>query len=243
MGVWSRYSGLRKQLVRSSFDVYRAVEQRLTRIGRPPRDFGQGRSFAKVDTHQPLVALTFDDGPHPENTPRLLDILAEHEVRASFYLIGELVRRYPELARMTAEQGHEIGNHTWSHRFLTLQSTRSIEDELGKTHEAIKDATGSPPHALRPPYGAVTPAMTRWIDHRFGYPTVTWSVDAEDWEEPEPETIRERVLSRVHPGSIVLLHDPLTPTVDAIAGMLDGLLKRGFGLVTVGELIAPATVP
>jgi peptidoglycan/xylan/chitin deacetylase (PgdA/CDA1 family) len=185
-----------------------------------------------------VLALTFDDGPHPENTPRLLDILRERGVRATFYLIGELAGRHPEVARMTRVEGHEIGNHTWSHHFLTRQSTRSVESELQRAHDAIEDATGGPPIGLRPPFGAVTRSLARWVDYRFGYRTVNWSVDAADWEEPDAGTIRDRLLSGVVPGSIVLVHDPLTPTVDAMAETLDRLLDQDYRFVTVSDLIA-----
>ncbi|MGH8872428.1 MAG: polysaccharide deacetylase family protein [Acidimicrobiia bacterium] len=239
MGAWARYAGLRRGLVRRSFDAYRAVEQRVRPgLGAPPRSFGPGRAYAEVQVTDPLVALTFDDGPHPENTPRLLEILRDRGVRATFYLIGELAARHPEVARMTFDDGHEIGNHTWSHQFLTLQSTGSIVRELEQTHEAIVAAVGAPPVALRPPYGAITESLTRWVDHRFGYPTVTWSVDAADWEDPGSDLITERLVSGTDPGSIVLAHDPLTPTVDAMAETLDRLLERGIRFVTVSELIS-----
>lgn len=239
MGVWTRYAGLRRGLVRKSFDTYRAIEQRVSPgIRVPPRDFGPGRSYQEVLVSGPYVALTFDDGPHPENTPRLLDILRERGVKATFYLIGELVARHPDVARRTLAEGHEIGNHTWSHRFLTLQSSHSIATELEQTHEAVEAAVGAPPTTLRPPYGAVTKRMTRWIDHRFGYPTVLWSVDAEDWENPGSPVIAERLVSGARNGSIVLAHDPLAPTVDAMPETLDRLLTRGFHFVTVSELIA-----
>jgi peptidoglycan-N-acetylglucosamine deacetylase len=242
VGIWGRYAGTRRSLVRRSYDVYRAVERGVNpRLGSVPSAFGAGRLYSEVEVEEPLVALTFDDGPDPDNTPRLLEILRERNVRASFYLIGELVSRYPEVAQSTLEAGHEIGNHTWSHRFLTLLSTRRIDDELLRTHEAIEGAIGSAPVALRPPFGATTPALTRWVDHRFGYPTINWSVDASDWDRPDPGTIRDRFLSATEPGSIVLAHDPVTSTVDAMPETIDRLTERGFRFVTVSELIAAET--
>lgn len=239
MGLWGRYAGTRKDLVRTAFDVYRGVERRLSpSISTPPPGFGAGRSYEQVEVTEPYVAITFDDGPHPENTPRLLDILAARRVRATFYLIGEPVTRHPDVVRRTVAEGHEVGSHTWSHRFLTTQTSHSIVQELTRTDEAIQDAIGAPPTTLRPPYGAVTKGMSRWIDHQFGYPTVLWSVSARDWDDPGAEVITERLVSLTTPGSIILNHDPLTPTVDAMAETLDRLLEKGFRFVTVSELIA-----
>ena len=228
----------RKNLVRKSFDLYRGVERSVSpSISSPPSGF-TGRTYEHVDVTEPVVAFTFDDGPDPENTPRLLDILSARGVKATFYLIGEPVTRHPDVVRRARDEGHEIGSHTWSHRFLTTQTGHSIADELTTTHEAIEQAIGIPPATLRPPYGAVTEAMSRWIDHQFGYPTVLWSVSARDWDDPGTEVITDRLVSLTTPGSIVLNHDIYTPTVDAMAATLDQLLERGFRFVTVSELIA-----
>ncbi|HSK07092.1 MAG TPA: polysaccharide deacetylase family protein [Acidimicrobiia bacterium] len=238
MGVWGRYAGARKQLVRTVFDVYRGVEHRLSpSIAAPPPGFRGTGPIERAEVSEPYVAMTFDDGPDPVNTPRLLDILAARGVKATFYVIGEPATVYPDVVRQTLAEGHEVGSHTWSHRFLTTQTSHSIARELIRTEEAVEDAIGVPPASLRPPYGAVTRRMTRWIDHQFGYPTVLWSVSARDWENPGPELITERLLAGTTAGSIVLNHDPLTDTVDAMSQTLDRLLDRGFRFVTVSELI------
>ena len=238
VGIWARYAGVRRDLVRHSLDSFRAVERRLSpRLSSPPSGFVGRPQFSRAIVSEPLIALTFDDGPDPENTPPLLDILANRNVLASFYLIGEQVSRHPDIARMTADRGHEIGNHTWSHRFLTLQSTRSIEIELERAHVAIEAAIGVPPTDLRPPYGAITPALTRWVDHRFGYRTIVWSIDAADWEEPDADTITNRLVAGAHPGAVALLHDTHATTVDAVATTVDRLLGEGYRFCTVGEMI------
>lgn len=237
MEIWG--AELRKKLVRRSFDMYRSVERRVSpSISSPPLSFGNGRSYEEANVSEPYVAITFDDGPHPENTPRLLDILAARGVKATFYVIGQPVTRHPDVVQRALAEGHEIGSHTWSHRFLTTQTSHSIARELTAAHEAIEEAIGVPPTALRPPYGAVTEAMTRWIDHQFGYPVVLWSVSAQDWEDPGHELITERLVIRTRPGSIILNHDIYAPTVDAMGATLDQLLERGFGFVTVSELMA-----
>lgn len=239
MGVWERYAGTRRQLVRTAYDVYRGVERRLSpSMTSPPPGFRGKGAIERVDVMEPYVAMTFDDGPDPVNTPRLLDILAERGVKATFYVIGEPASVHPDVVQRTSAEGHEVGSHTWSHRFLTTQTSRSITQELLRTEDAIEDAIGVPPASLRPPYGAVTKPMTRWIDHQFEYPTVLWNVSARDWEHPGAALIIERLVSEVNPGSIVLNHDPLTDTVDAMPETLDRLLEKGFRFVTVSELIA-----
>jgi peptidoglycan/xylan/chitin deacetylase (PgdA/CDA1 family) len=238
MGIWKRYAGVRMNLVRTAFDGFRAIEAQVSpSISTPPRRFTGRRAIEHVEVSEPYVAITFDDGPHPENTPRLLDLLAERRVRATFYLIGEPVTLHPDVVRRTMAEGHEVGSHTWSHRFLTTQSGHSIARELARTEEAIEDAIGIPPRSLRPPYGAVTRGMARWIDHQFGYPTVLWSVTARDWEGPGASVITERLVTETTAGSIILNHDTVTATVDAMPETLDRLLDRGFQFVTVSELI------
>ena len=239
MGLWGRYAGVRKHMVRRSFDLYRGVERRLSpSISSPPSGFRGREPIEQVEVREPYVAMTFDDGPDPVNTPRLLDILAARGVKATFYVIGEPVTVHPDVVRRTLAEGHEVGNHTWSHRSLTTQTSHSIVEELMRTQEAVEDAIGIPTASLRPPYGAVTRQMTRWIDYQFGYPAVLWSVSARDWEDPGPELITNRLVSDIATGSIVLNHDPEPDTVDAMAETLDRLLDKGFRFVTVSELIA-----
>lgn len=238
-GLWGRYAEARKQLVRGSYDVYRWVEQRVDPSFEVPRGgFGRRSPIRAVQTDDPVVAITFDDGPHPDQTPRLLDMLAERGVKATFYLIGANVSEHPDVAGRALAEGHELGNHTWSHRFLTTQRSRSISREVDSTHSTITDIAGSPPATIRPPYGAVTPSLAGWLDHQFGYETVLWSVDAADWEGPDHQTITERIVGATGNGSIVLCHDPLRPTVDAMPETLDRLLDRGLRFVTVSELLS-----
>ena len=181
--------------------------------------------------------MTFDDGPDPDQTPRLLDLLDERGIVATFYLIGSKVESHPEIARRIASAGHELGNHSWSHGFLTTQSARSVRREIEETNLVIEEATGVRPETLRPPYGAVTPSLSGWVEQDFGLRTVLWSVDAADWEDPEPETITERLTESIDPGAILLAHDPLPSTVAAMPGTLDRLVENGFELVSVSALL------
>jgi peptidoglycan/xylan/chitin deacetylase (PgdA/CDA1 family) len=184
------------------------------------------------------VALTFDDGPHPEQTPRLLDLLGERGVRATFYVIGENARNHPEIVRRMFDEGHEIGNHTWSHRFLTTQSARSVKEELLSTDQVIEEITGTRPATLRPPYGAFTRSLAAWAHYDLCYQTVLWSVDSKDYEGLHRSEIADRVVEGAVAGSIVLMHDPLPETVAAISESLDRLIGRGIQFTTARDLLA-----
>ncbi|NWK54581.1 polysaccharide deacetylase family protein [Verrucomicrobiaceae bacterium N1E253] len=206
-----------------------------------------GISYSRVRTSQPYIAMTFDDGPHPRNTPRLLDMLRERNIKATFYVIGRSVNQYPHIARRIVAEGHEIGNHTWSHPNLTKLSDASVRSELDRTRDAIVSACGVQPRTMRPPYGALRSSQRAWIYREYGYPTVLWDVDPEDWKRPGISVVRSRILSGTGNGSIVLAHDLHKSTVDAMPSTLDGLLRKGFKFVTVSQLLAlnpPAsTVP
>lgn len=203
-----------------------------------PTSVGTKDSYSRVSTSLPFVALTFDDGPHKTNTPRLLDILKSRDVKATFYVVGTNARRYPEIMRRIIAEGHEIGNHTVTHGNLTKMSQSQVRKELSVAHEAIVSATGVAPRTMRPPYGAITSSQKSWIRKEFGYPTILWSVDPEDWKKPGSSVVASRLVSGARPGGILLAHDIHAPTVDAMPSAIDQLLRKGFQFVTVTQLIA-----
>ncbi|WP_426511609.1 polysaccharide deacetylase family protein [Dactylosporangium sp. McL0621] len=180
------------------------------------------------------VALTVDDGPHPEWTPPLLDLLARHDIRATFFLIGDRVREHPDLARRIAGAGHLLGNHsmTHPHPFAAL-GTAALEAEVGGTQEAIQEATGVRPEVFRAPSGNWSPAVLR-AAARHGLTPVDWAVNPSDWRRPGTGHIA-RVLSRTRPGRIMLCHDgggDRSQTVAALAQALPRLLARGLTFAT-----------
>jgi len=203
-----------------------------------PTSVGTEDSYYRVDTSLPFLALTFDDGPHPTNTPRLLDILEERNVKATFYVVGTSAKRYPEIMRRIVAEGHEIGNHTVSHGNLTKMSSDQVRKELRVAHQSIVSATGVAPRTMRPPYGAITSSQKSWIREEFGYPSIMWSVDPEDWKKPGSSVVASRLVSGASPGGILLVHDIHAPTIDAIPTALDRLLAKGYQFVTVTQLIA-----
>jgi peptidoglycan/xylan/chitin deacetylase (PgdA/CDA1 family) len=195
-------------------------------------------TYAQVRVDQPYIAMTFDDGPSAENTPRLLEILKQRNIKATFFLIGQNVAANPDIVRRILAEGHEVGNHSWTHPQLSKLSDDRVTAEITKTQDAIKDASGYSPTLLRPPYGAITPRQREWIANQFGLNIILWSVDPFDWKRPGASVITQRILSQVRPGAIILSHDIHKQTVDAMPATLDALIAKGYKFVTVSQLIA-----
>ena len=202
---------------------------------------GSAIAYNSVKISEPLIAMTFDDGPHPSHTPRLLDILAQRNVKATFFVVGSRVQSHPHIIARMVREGHEVANHTWNHPDLTKISDAMTRSELQRTAHAIHSACGLYPRTYRPPYGAITERHRRWIHGEFGYPTVTWNVDPKDWQRPGPSVVASRLVAGARNGAILLAHDIHGGTVSAIPSALDQLLSRGFRFVTVTQLINAAT--
>jgi len=202
-------------------------------------------SYSRVRTNLPYIAMTFDDGPHPQNTPRLLDMLRERNIKATFYVTGRSVNLYPQITRRIVAEGHEIGNHTWTHPNLRKLSNTQVRSELNRTRDIIISTCGVKPRTMRPPYGALSQSQRAWIHKEYGYPTILWSVDPEDWKKPGPSVVTSRILNNTRNGGIVLAHDLHKPTIDAMPATFDGLLRKGFKFVTVSQLLtlSPPAVP
>jgi peptidoglycan-N-acetylglucosamine deacetylase len=182
-----------------------------------------------------VVALTFDDGPHPRVTPQLLDVLKEHQVKATFFVLGNQVKMYGSVLPRILQEGHEIGNHTFSHRFLRGMSNENINKELKETQDLIEKASGFRPHLFRPPYGAYRP-NTKLLFQEHGLHVVLWSVDPEDWRKRSKDSILNTVTNKVQPGSIVVLHDIYKSTVDALPEVITTLRSNGYEFATVSQL-------
>ena len=189
------------------------------------------------------IALTFDDGPDPEYTPRVLELLAARRVRATFFLVGERAARAPGTVRAIAEADHEIASHGWSHRSLWLCGPGRTDEEVGRARATLGDITGRAPALFRPPWGMVNAALFGAL-RRHAQRCVFWSIQPEGLRPASASTQVARVLRRAHPGAIVDLHDaegtPHAPArlCMALPGMLDGLADAGYGFGTVSELLA-----
>jgi peptidoglycan/xylan/chitin deacetylase (PgdA/CDA1 family) len=189
------------------------------------------------------VALTFDDGPHIHGTPAILEILADHGVSATFFLVGEQVQREPALAAEVAAAGHSIGIHGFRHQLLLRRSPRAVRDDLLRARDAIGSATGTTPQLYRPPYGVFSgPALV--VVRRLRWRTLLWSRWGRDWEaRATPAAIAARATRRLRAGDVVLLHDAdhySSPdswrrTAAALPSVLDSVASAGLTLVAVSQ--------
>lgn len=195
-------------------------------------------SYSSCTVEGQYLAMTFDDGPHPQHTPRLLDMLKQRGIKATFFLVGQNAAQYPEILKRMAAEGHELANHSYTHPILNPLGEGGIRDQLEKTHQAVLGATGITMKLLRPPYGALTETMRRWTYQTFGYRTILWDVDPLDWKVRDAGRVQSEILGHARSGSIVLAHDIHRSTVDAMPETLDALAAKGFKFVTVSELIA-----
>ena len=185
------------------------------------------------------IALSFDDGPHPRLTPVILKILEEYGIKATFFMVGENVGYYPAAARAVAEAGHEIGNHTFSHRKFGRLEEEELRREILSCEEAIASVSDSPVRFIRPPEGQMSDTMRRVIG-ASDYRVILWDVDTRDWAHTPPAEITRHILDTVRAGDIILMHDFIgydSPTPEALRVVIPALLERGFHFVTVGELV------
>lgn len=203
-----------------------------------PAGSAAGVSHYRGSANLPYVALTFDDGPHPSLTAKLLDTLSKHNVKATFYVTGENVSRYPHLIRRMVQEGHEVGNHTYTHPNLTKLSDAQIRSQLDRTVTAIVSAAGIKPRTFRPPYAAMTSRQRAWVNSEYGYPIIFWDVDPQDWKDRNTQIVKSRILNKARKGSILLLHDIHATSVAAVPQTINGLLAKGFKFVTVSQLLA-----
>jgi peptidoglycan/xylan/chitin deacetylase (PgdA/CDA1 family) len=182
------------------------------------------------------IALTFDDGPTPGVTDRILDELKQRKLHASFFMIGERIAAAPELARRVLAEGHDVCNHTFTHPHLDTLPDQQVEEEIQKTQDIMRDVLSHRPKWFRPPYGGLR-------QNQAGMPAkrdlgiVFWNVDPGDWAQPGQDKISGKILAETKPGSIILCHDTHLQTADAMTAVLDGLLERGLKFSTLSTLL------
>lgn len=189
-------------------------------------------AIPKLKSGQKYVALTFDDGPNPNTTPQLLNILKNKKVKASFFMVGNGVDAYPNVAKRVSDAGHQVGSHSYAHPQLTSLSTSQIQSEMRRTDKAIYYATGKLPKTYRPPYGSVN----RYVANIVAKPAIMWSIDTRDWESRNPYMINNVVSNNIHNGAIILMHDIHQPTINSVSTMIDNLKNQGYQFVTIDEL-------
>jgi peptidoglycan/xylan/chitin deacetylase (PgdA/CDA1 family) len=195
-------------------------------------------TYTSCNVDGSVVAMTFDDGPHPKLTPRLLDVLKERNIKATFFVLGKCVAEYPDIAKRIVDEGHEIANHSWNHPQLTKLSPSAFDSEISQTNAAIEKATGVRPVTMRPPYGAINAALTKRLNEEYGLSVILWSVDPLDWKIRKSDHVSGHIIKNAAPGAIILAHDIHASTIDAMPATLDALQSKGYKFATVSELIA-----
>lgn len=191
------------------------------------------RATERVLEGKMLVALTFDDGPSAETTPRLLDILYQKDVPSTFFMLGSMARNNPDLVKRAVSEGHEVASHTMYHQNLIRISASAIESDLAESKAVFNDILGHTPNFTRPPYGNFNNNVSKFV----GTPMILWSVDTLDWKNKATEPIVSTAMSQVHDGAIILMHDVHPTSVDAVPVLIDSLRGAGYEFVTIPELI------
>jgi len=200
-----------------------------------------GEIVPRVETSQRVVALTFDDGPTPEAVDQVLSILRERKVKATFFLIGGALEEHPELGRRIAQEGHELGNHSYSHDRMIFKTPSFIREEIERTDQLIRNTGYQGPIQFRPPYGKKLVLLPYYLSktHRK---SIMWDIEPDSNPDlaKDANKIVAHVLSQARPGSIIILHVMYksgAPSLNAVPGIIDGLRQRGYEFKTVSELL------
>jgi peptidoglycan/xylan/chitin deacetylase (PgdA/CDA1 family) len=202
-----------------------------------------GKNFCGGHAGSKQIALTFDDGPNDPHTLHLLDVLARHSVRATFFMIGRYVRQRPDIAAEVAHRGHIIGNHTVTHPLLTFQSMPRVRDEIVQCRSALNDAIGEHSNLFRPPWGGRRPGIFRLV-RELGLEPVMWNVTGYDWNAPSADYIEQKVTRRIRGGAVVLLHDgshaefgaDRSKTVQVVDRIITRYKAEGYEFVTIPQM-------
>jgi peptidoglycan/xylan/chitin deacetylase (PgdA/CDA1 family) len=203
-----------------------------------------GSTFTGLPRGTKQLALTYDDGPNDPHTLRLLEVLAKHEVRATFFLIGRYVRQRPEIAREIAQAGHVVGNHTFSHPLLVFKSAAEIRQELSDSRSALQEAVGEHSILFRPPFGGRRPAVLR-IARQMGFELIMWNVTGFDWNAPPSGVIEQKVSKQIRGGDVILLHDgghkqmgaDRSQTVLATGRLIERYKGEGCEFATIPQML------
>ncbi len=208
-----------------------------------------GANFNGLEKGTKKLCLTYDDGPNDPYTPELLDVLAKHGVKATFFMVGQFVEQRPNIARSVVEAGHDVGNHTWSHPNLIFTPPADLERQLTRTQKAIADATGITPELFRPPFGGRRPGTIQ-AARRLGMTAVMWRVTCFDWSATSHESILQKADRQITGGDVILLHDGghlalgtnRSHTVRATDLLIRKYRELGYEFVPVSEMLADSVV-
>ena len=185
------------------------------------------------DSSKKYIALTFDDGPHPQVTKQILQLLNKYHAKATFFMIGSRIQFYPDIVQEVQAAGHEIGNHSWSHHVLTKMSATEIQKEFESTEQALVHVIGQNSKVFRPPYGIINDSVRALIPTQ----TVNWTIDTLDWKHRDPSKLLPMVKDSLHNNAIVLMHDIHQSTADGLEAVLQYLQNEGYEFLTVSEIL------
>jgi peptidoglycan/xylan/chitin deacetylase (PgdA/CDA1 family) len=196
-----------------------------------------GRPYCYANTSEKEIALSFDDGPNQEYTPKVLSTLAQYNAPATFFVIGKNIQGNENILKQIDAEGHAIGNHSYTHSyFLDFKSVRGFKDELNRTAESVFNITGKRMKLFRPPYGVTTPHLVK-AARMLNYRVIGWSIRSLDTTADTAQVITDRVQKQIKPGAIVLFHDTTDKTVEALKQMLDFAKENGYKIVSVEQLL------
>lgn len=187
----------------------------------------------RVDPEKKLIAFSFDDGPSRKNTEKILKALDKNNARATFFMLGQNAKYYPDLVKKVEESGNEVAGHSWNHPLLTKLGKKGVKKQMSQMNEAIASVTGSDVGLLRPPYGSIN----RTVKNTVKDPLILWSIDTLDWKTLNADKTADAILKQAKDGDIILMHDIHAPTAEAVKKVLPKLEKKGFQVCTVSELL------
>lgn len=227
-------------LSRESKETIHSSEEEQLTLGQLRRKYAD--TFKTNGPSTRRVALTFDDVPDPRFTPQILDVLKEHHVRATFFIVGNRAEKHPDLVKRIVKEGHVVGNHSYNHPQFSKLSMSAFRKQILRTGEIIQRLTGYTPKMIRPPYGDINEEQLKWAA-RNHYSIVNWNVDSLDWKGIGKEAVKRNVLSTVGQGSIILQHagggttSNLSGTIDALPDIIRTLKNKGYSFVTLPRLL------
>lgn len=192
----------------------------------------------RVDPEKKLIAFSFDDGPSRKNTEKILKALDKNNARATFFMLGQNAKYYPDLVKKVKESGNEVAGHSWNHPLLTKLGKKGVKKQMSQMNEAIASVTGSDVGLLRPPYGSINGTVKKTVKD----PLILWSIDTLDWKTLNADKTADAILKQAKDGDIILMHDIHAPTVEAVKKVLPKLEKKGFQVCTVSELLEARNV-
>jgi len=210
-------------------DVIHAKMEMLTWLGKRMLPQGHWAGHEQNDETKPRLYLTYDDGPHPETTPQLIELLAKENISATFFLIGAHVQKHPEMVKQLADAGHVIGNHTQHHEFMPMLTSHRIEEEIEKANQSIFDACGQTPTLFRAPHGVLDSRASDCLKER-GMKPVYWSCVSEDWLPLGHKRVVSRIERKLHDGALIVLHESWFPhqTIEATRGIIYSARHAGY---------------